>query len=132
MRHVLQFLIVTPNFTLRDSLRMVITGLTDAEITTARDCAGARAALLERPTDAVLIDGLLRTDELRALAQEMATLAPGARYAVLLDGRAAARSAELAAAGAEVLSIYTQPAGEFFDTLARFIGRAAPSSPTEG
>lgn len=127
----MRFLIVTPNFTLRDSLRMVITGLADAEIATARDCAGARAALLERPVDAVLIDGHLRMDELRALTEELATLAPGTRYAVLLGGRATARSAELAAAGAEVLSIYTQPASEFFDTLARFIGRAAPSSPAE-
>jgi DNA-binding NarL/FixJ family response regulator len=127
-----RFLIVTPNFTLRDSLRMVISGLTDAEIATARDCAAARAALLERPADAILIDGHLPMDELRALTQEMATLAPCARYAVVLDGRATARSAELAAAGAEVLSIYTPPANEFFDSLARFIGRATPNSPAEG
>ena len=117
-------LIVTPNYTLRDSLRMVVTGLTDAEILTARDCAGARAALLERPADVALLDGHLRMEELAALLGELATLAPGARSAVLLDGRAGASPAEVTAAGAEVLAIYTQPASEFFAALARFLGRA--------
>jgi DNA-binding NarL/FixJ family response regulator len=128
----MRFLIVTPNYTLRDSLRMVISGVTDAEIMTARDCAGARTVLVERPVDVLLIDGHLRMDELRELTQEMATLAPGARYAVLLDDRVDARSPELTAAGAEVLSIYTQPASEFFESLARFIDRAAPGSATKG
>ncbi|MCU0509193.1 MAG: hypothetical protein MUC34_12520 [Anaerolineae bacterium] len=73
----MRFLIVTPNFTLRDSLRMVISGLTDAEIITARDCPGARERLLERPVDFALIDGHLPMDDLRALLREMATLRRG-------------------------------------------------------
>jgi hypothetical protein len=123
-------MIVTPNFTLRDSLRMVISALTDADIATVRDCAGARAALLAQPVDAALIDGHLPLDELRGLTQELATLAPGMRYAVLLDDRAADRHAQLAGE-AEVLSIYTQPAGDFFHALADFIGRATSGSPAE-
>jgi DNA-binding NarL/FixJ family response regulator len=126
-----RFLIVTQNLTLRDSLRMVISGLTDAEVITARDCAAARAALLEHPVDAALFDGHLRMDDLRALAQEISTLAPAAQWAVLLDGYTAGRRDDLAAAGAPILSIYTQPAGEFFDTLARFIRATTPSSQTD-
>ena len=127
----MRFLIVTSNFTLRDSLQMVVMGLTDAEIAMARDCAGARIAMLEATPDIALIDGRLPLDEVRGLVQQIGRLAPGARSAVLLDGSATADAQELTAIGAHILAVYTQPAGAFFDALAQLVRQSSQGPDAE-
>jgi DNA-binding NtrC family response regulator len=128
----MRVLIVTPNVTLRDSLQMVVSGLTEAGVISARDCAAASKHAAAQAPDLVLIDGRLPLAEVRGLLADLRAVAPEATAAVLLDAFSDAGREELATTHAEILNIYSQPAGDFFDTLAQLLDRLAQHRAASG